>query len=389
MRKINAFLSRMPKDLVEFQADIVSNYDGRHYTGDTLTACRFGYCLNWCDGSGSVTNLEEATPLNEVIEMAKKYLDTKGWKLANEVYTGADITDEIIEKCTTEVSSRGDFHANLIRYAELLGACYKSEWYDPVFIKERPHCIHVANIKALSDEMRKYGDDPLFGISKDRDIVIYTGYEAPYGYISQVSDSYMSLDAAKEKFGLAGHPDIDVVNYVVAHIMDVASKYESEKRERIEREKANDIAAETLADSVMALLCREDALSNRDTFDDIVAGMIRLNGIYGRISDEGILLFMGCTRYLGDEVSEPTIDFDNASGKPVMVRYGLNAMQSKVDYMLKYGEEPPISTGTLAVTRTPGGRYLIDVDVERPKPATNATAVTGDSYEECPDVEAP
>jgi hypothetical protein len=117
--------------------------------------------------------------------------------------------------------------------------------------------------------------------------------------------------------------------------------------------------------------------------------MIRLNGIYGRISDEGILLFMGCTRYLGDEVSEPTIDFDNASGKPVMVRYGLNATQSKVDYMLKHGKEPPISTRTLVVTRTPGGQYLIDVDVERPKPATNATAVTGDCYEECPDVEAP
>lgn len=389
MRKINAFLSRMPEDLVEFRADIVSNYDGRHDTGDTLTACRFGYCLNWCDGSGSVTNLEEATPLNEVIEMVKKYLAEKGWKLANEVYTGAEITDAIIENCTTEVPSCGDFHANLIRYAELLGACYKSEWYDPVFIKERPHCIHVANIKGLSDEMRKYGDDPLFGISKDRDIVIYTGYEAPRGYINQVLDSYMSLDAAKEKFGLVGHPDIDVVNYVVAIIMDVASKYESEKRKCIEREKANDIAAETLADSVMARLCREDALSNRDTFDDIVAGMIRLNGIYGRISDEAILLFMGCTRYLGDEVSEPTIDFDNASGKPVMVRYGLNATQSKVDYMLKNGKEPQISTGTLAVTRTPGGQYLIDVDVERPKHTKKLTAVTGDSYEECPDMEAP
>lgn len=44
MRKINAFLSRMPQDLVEFQADIVSDYDGRHHIRDTLTACRFGYC---------------------------------------------------------------------------------------------------------------------------------------------------------------------------------------------------------------------------------------------------------------------------------------------------------------------------------------------------------
>lgn len=329
--------------------------------------------------------------MDVVIEMAKKHLAEKGWKLANEVYTGAEITDEIIEKCTTEVPSRGDFHANLIRYAELLGACYKSEWYDPVFIQENPHGIHVANIKVLSDKMRKYGGvGLLFGISKDRDIVIYTGYEAPHGYIKQVSDSYMSLDAAKEKFGLVGHPDIDVVNYVVAIIMDVASKYESEKRKRIEREKADDIAAETLADSVMTLLCREDALSNRDTFDEIVAGMIRLNGIYGGISDGAILLFMGCTRYIGDGVSEPTIDFDNASGKPVMVRYGLNATQSNVDYMLKHGKEPPISTGTLAVTRIPGGQYLIDVAVERPKPATNKLMpLTGDCYEECPDVEAP
>lgn len=145
-----------------------------------------------------------------------------------------------------------------------------------------------------------------------------------------------------------------------------------------------------MADSVMALLCREDALSNRDTFDEIVAGMVRLNGIYGRISDGAILLFMGCTRYLGDEVSEPTIDFDNASGKPVMVRYGWNATQSKVAYTLKYGKEYPISTGTLEITRTPGGQYLIDVAVEHPKPATNKLMpLTGDCYEECPDEEAP
>ena len=389
MRKINTFLSTMPLALVEFQADIVSDYDGQHQTGDTMTACRFGYCLKWCDGSGSVTNMEEVTPLDEVIEKAKAHLAEKGWKLANEVYTGAEITDAIIKECTTEVPSRSDFHANLIRYAELLGACYKSEWYDPVFIQEHPHGLHIANIKSLSDEMRKYGDDLLFGMSRNRDIVIYTGYEAPNGYISQISDSYMSLDAAKEKFGLAGHPDIDVVKYVVDTILDVASKYESEERKRIEREKANDIEAEALADSVMALLCREDALSNRDTFDDIVAGMVKLNGIYGRISDSDILLFMGTTRYLGDDVSDPVIDFDNANGKPVMVRYVVNATQSKVYFTRKHGKEPTISTGTLVVTRTPGGRYLIDVDVERPKPATKDTAVTGDCYEECPDEEAP
>lgn len=391
MRKINAFLSMMPTDLVEFRADIVSNYDGGHHTGDTMTACRFGYCLNRCDGSGSVTNLEEATPLDEVIEKAKKHLAEKGWKLANGVYTGAEITDEIIKECTTEVPSRGDFHANIIRYADLLGACYKSKWYDSVFIKEHPHGIHVANIKGLSDSMRKYGADLLFGISCDRDIVIYTGYEAPHGYISQVSDSYMTLDAAKEKFGLVGHPDIDVVEHVVDTIMDVASKYESEERKRIEREKAYDTAAETLADSVMGLLCKEDALRNLDTFDAIATSLFKLNSYYGRVSSEAVMLFMGCTHYFGAKVSGPVIAFDTDSGKPVMVQYSVTLTQPEAAYNIN-GEVPPTSTRKLVVTKNSGEHHLIlDVDLEDPKqPATKKLlAITGDCYEECPDVEDP
>ena len=215
--------------------------------------------------------------------------------------------------------------------------------------------------------MRKYGADLLFGISCDRDIVIYTGYEAPHGYISQVSDSYMTLDAAKEKFGLVGHPDIDVVEHVVDTIMDVASKYESEVRKRIEREKAYDTAAETLADSVMGLLCKEDALRNLDTFDAIATSLFKLNSYYGRVSSEAVMLFMGCTHYFGAKVSGPVIDFDNDSGKSVMVQYSVTLTQPEAAYNIN-GEVPPTSTRKLVVTKNSGEHHLIlDVDLEDPK----------------------
>lgn len=228
MRKFNTFAAMMPAQLVEATAKIYDT-DGKHCPGDIMDACRFGYAIRWCDGSGAAAFQEEET-LDAAIEAARKYLASKGWRLGKIEYTNASITEDIVEKYTVKMKSMPGALDEYRRFLRLKMDCISQPWFDPIR-SEIDGAVSLANIADLPDDIRNTAcDDYLIGFINE-----CTSVKMDYEFVGSYfrGGKWYEIGQAKEKLGLpADCPDVDVANRIVHEVVDAYKNRFARHREK-------------------------------------------------------------------------------------------------------------------------------------------------------------
>ena len=235
MRKFSTFAGMMPHALIEAHAKIYNSED-KHCPGDVVDFCRFGYAIRWCDGSGQAQYVDDEN-IETAIESAKSYLASEGWHLGEISYTGAVLTDEIIEEHTTKMQSKAEALAEYSRFLQLKIACLSRPWFDAVR-SEINGAVSVYNIAALPDDLRdsSYRKE-LIGFCNNEHTCVRIGYEIEGDYIKD--GVWVVIDDAKSRLGLpADATDVDVVDKVVAQLVDDYNH----RTEKIRRRKETYIA---------------------------------------------------------------------------------------------------------------------------------------------------
>ena len=217
MRKFSTFAGMMPRALIEAHAKIY-NSEEKHCPGDVVDFCRFGYAIRWCDGSGQAYFVEDES-IETAIEAAKSYLDSKGWHIGEISYTGAELTDEIIEEHTTKMQSKAEALAEYSRFLQLKIACLTRPWFDAVR-SEINGAVSVYNIAALPDDLRESSyRKELIGFCNNEHTCVRIGYEIEDDYIK--GGEWVAIDDAKSRLGLpVDATDVEVVDKVVAQLVD-------------------------------------------------------------------------------------------------------------------------------------------------------------------------
>ena len=217
MRKFSTFAGMMPRALIEAHAKIY-NSEEKHCPGDVVDFCRFGYAVRWCDGSGQAYFVEDES-IETAIEAAKSYLDSKGWHIGEITYTGAVLTDEIIEEHTTKMQSKAEALAEYSRFLQLKIACLTRPWFDAVR-SEINGAVSVYNIAALPDDLRESSyRKELIGFCNNEHTCVRIGYEIEDDYIKD--GEWAVIDDAKRRLGLPDDAtDVEVVDKVVAQLVD-------------------------------------------------------------------------------------------------------------------------------------------------------------------------
>jgi hypothetical protein len=217
MRKFSTFAGMMPRALIEAHAKIY-NSEEKHCPGDVVDFCRFGYAIRWCDGSGQAYFVEDES-IETAIEAAKSYLDSKGWHIGEITYTGAELTDEIIEEHTTKMQSKAEALAEYSRFLQLKIACLARPWFDAVR-SEINGAVSVYNIAALPDDLRESSyRKELIGFCNNEHTCVRIGYEIEDDYIKD--GEWVVIDDAKRRLGLPDDAtDVEVVDKVVAQLVD-------------------------------------------------------------------------------------------------------------------------------------------------------------------------
>lgn len=217
MRKFSTFAGMMPHALIEAHAKIY-NSEEEHCPGDVVDFCRFGYAIRWCDGSGQAQFVDDEN-IETAIDSAKSYLASKGWHLGEINYTGAVLTDEIIEEHTTKMQSKAEALAEYSRFLQLKIACLSRPWFD-VVRSEINGAVSVYNIAALPDDLRESScRKELIGFCNNEHTCVRIGYEIEDDYIK--GGEWVVIDDAKSRLGLpADATDAEVVDMVVAQLVD-------------------------------------------------------------------------------------------------------------------------------------------------------------------------
>lgn len=223
MRRFQISMGYLPNALREYTAKIVSATTGEHSEGDEFEACRFGYCIRWCDGAYESAIIPEED-LETAIRKGKEHLAKKHWKLAYEKYTGIEITDEILKKYTTPMAAKpADVQLEYARYLNLILRCMDQPWYEIVRSAVECH-VSIYNIRNLRERTREDGGDvPLFRFKKEQIYVLTeTKHDVRDDYLWFMSNDEVPIDEAKEMFGFdKNDPDIYVINRIVQKIEDI------------------------------------------------------------------------------------------------------------------------------------------------------------------------
>lgn len=207
----------MPHALIEAHAKIY-NSEEEHCPGDVVDFCRFGYAIRWCDGSGQAQFVDDEN-IETAIDSAKSYLASKGWHIGEITYTGAVLTDEIIEEHTTKMQSKAEALEEYSRFLQLKIACLTRPWFDAVR-SEINGAVSVYNIAALPDDLRESScRKELIGFCNNEHTCVRIGYEIEDDYIK--GGEWVVIDDAKGRLGLpADAADVEVVDKVVAQLVD-------------------------------------------------------------------------------------------------------------------------------------------------------------------------
>ena len=218
MRKFSTCFGMMPHCLVEVGADIL-NHEGHHTRGDFIEACRFGCSIHWCDGSAQTFFTDDET-LETTLCNARKYLkEHGGWRIGNLEYTGAKITEEIINKHTKQLPPENTAVDAYKRFLQLKMDCLSRSW-----ICIQPDAmngaISVSNIAELPEHVRDNGRSELIAY-RDRSVLVKMEITVGERYVND--GKWVDIDTAKTTLGLPKDcADTEVVDRIVA---DIVSSY--------------------------------------------------------------------------------------------------------------------------------------------------------------------
>lgn len=220
MRRFSIFAAYMPSKLVEAQAEIF-NSEGKHCSGDHIQLSRFGYAIQWCDGSGMAGFSEDET-LETAIADANEYLKAHGWKMGPITYTGQEITPEIIEKCTKVINPEESTLATYFDFLRLKIECMQQPWFELVR-NTLDGAVGIHNIKMLPEKAKDRVNE-LIGFDRDGRIIVKVGYEFDSdGDIKSYTADWKNIEDAKKILGLPETAsNLDVVNALVD---DIVNKY--------------------------------------------------------------------------------------------------------------------------------------------------------------------
>ncbi len=227
MRRFTLFAAMMPSKLIEAEAPILHEATGKPDKGSYVTFSRFGYAARWSDGSGMAGFSKDET-IATAIKDATEYLKSKGWILGDIRYNGNEITQEIIDECTTIINPDSIAFKGYTEYLKLQMECTQQPWYTPTR-KRFNDIVSICNIKELPDSARgNYYN--LIRCNDNGEIIVYTDY-----YIDSDGDimrrNGKALPQAREAYGLASDaPAIDVVNAAVADIIKKYNQYTDQQR---------------------------------------------------------------------------------------------------------------------------------------------------------------
>ena len=231
MRKFSLFAALMPSKLVEAQAEIFG-IDGKHCSGDHVQLSRFGYAIQWCDGSGMAGFSVDET-IETAIKDANEYLAKKGWKMGPITYTGNEITQEDIEKLTKEIRDDNTVISTYLDFLKLKMACMRQPWFD-IVRQTIDGAVGVHNIKMLPKEAREYVEE-LIGYNQEDGITVKVGYTIDRdGHVKSYTADWKPVEEAKKILNLPETAsNLDVVNALVD---DIVEKYER-RGDEIRKEK--------------------------------------------------------------------------------------------------------------------------------------------------------
>ena len=160
MRKFSTFCGMMPCALVEFKADVVKIDAGKKKKCGHIEVCRFGCSCHYTDASGWVYHMKADEPtLADAIKKAKELLAEEHEEMANEIYTGNELTDDIIQENTWVVPTEDEYIAVFERFNRLLTECYHQPWYRRSNGGKSPNQVGLDNIAGIPD---KYESNDLF-----------------------------------------------------------------------------------------------------------------------------------------------------------------------------------------------------------------------------------
>jgi hypothetical protein len=276
MRKFNTFCGMMPCALVEFKADVVKIDAGKKKKCGHIEVCRFGCSCHYTDASGWAYHMKADEPtLADAIKKAKELLAEEHEEMANEIYTGNELTDDIIKENTWVVPTEDEYIAVFERFNKLLSECYHQPWYRRSNGGKSPNQIGIDNIAGIPD---KYESNDLFlWLTSDNKIYVANriSFDAKEHKASVPYYQCDPIDEVKEKAGFADKSDIEFVNQLVEKVLEASRKCAEHKDMKVRQSAALMTTAVELGRLYL------EALSGDDQ-DEIDISLLRYNMVGGR-----------------------------------------------------------------------------------------------------------
>ena len=264
----------MPDSLVEYRA-VVMSPGNQAKVGEAFVS-RFGYMVQWVNMTYTKESVDPPV-LEKSVEALKDYLLKSDNTVADEVYTGIEISEQDIEKYTKLVPGENEYKARMKRYHDLMAAVTTRPWfrlgYDTV-LSEGVRLLHIDGI----DEQT-----PSLFFQRGSDIMVPAMLRFPYCITLRQRctiriDEYKPLDDAKQP----GESDVDCIDRIA---MKIARSFKENSEtvdnmiaEHIRRADSIRRNVKTLAELAMI------ALSGRQEIDYFVASIYELCAAYQKLN---------------------------------------------------------------------------------------------------------
>ena len=265
---------KMPTALVEYRAVVLS--PGKTLKVGEASVSRFGYRVEWINMTYTGETVEPPD-LATAVEMMKADLLKTGNAVSDEVYTGAEITDQVIEAYTELIPGSEEHKAMMKRYHDLMSAVTTRTWFMLQYDTTLDDGIRLCHIEGCGNST-----DKLFYHCMPGKIMVPSKLRFPYNTVLKTRcevrvEEYVPLDEAK----LPGESDIDCIDRKAKSIVDsfrekteIVDKLIAEHSELVDKTRRN-IAA--VADLAMI------AISRRMAIDFYVATLYGLCNVYHKV----------------------------------------------------------------------------------------------------------
>lgn len=337
MRKFNSFCGMMPCALVEFKADVVKMDNGKKKECGHIEVCRFGCSCHYTDTSGWVYHMKADEPtLADAIKKAKELLAEEHEEMANEIYTGNEITKAIIRENTWLVPTEEEYIAVFERFNKLLSECYHQPWYRRSNGGKSPNQIGLDNIAGIPDNYET--DDLLLWLTSDNKIHVANriSFDAKFRKASVAYYQCDQIDEVKERAGFADKTDIEFINHLVENLMKESYKSAEHKEMEVRSSAAIMTTAVELGRDYLNALCGDD----QDEIDTTLLRYHMVGGFHPMFTFVDLI-----RRHTVDKTVEPKKFYDEKN-RLYGVRFAVN--KDKVSSLIKWLQDIEHKCDTIA-----------------------------------------